>query len=522
MNAPMHDLRTELAGSRLEQAAAPALVFHRVTKAFGPTLAVNHVSFDVRAGEVHALVGENGAGKSTLIRILAGDHQPDSGSILLSGVAVKFSHPFAALESGIGFVHQIPMYVADLSVTENLRLGSRFLKTRVGLIDWSAEHTQAGEVLSQVGLSIDPRRRLGDLGPAERQLVAVARSLQRNPSVLVFDEVTASLTEPEVTIVHEQICRLRDRGIAIIYVSHRLEEIFSIGDRVSVMRDGRHIITTDIRDLTHRALVGHIVGSDVGDLYAAKSAPQAASDAPSRLELVNVGDTKLQNLNLKVGPGEIVGVAGLGGSGRSRLLRMIFGESEGYSGEIRVDGKSCRFRSALDAIEAGVGLVTEDRMEDGFVSTLPIWKNVTLPWSSAYSTGGVLNLRKERRAALQDAGRVTVKMPSIDALMAQLSGGNQQKAIFARWVSSPVKLLLLDEPTHGVDIGSKSQIYDIIRSLTQRGVSVLLVSSDLEELVGLSDRVVVLSHRRFQSELTGEDISKDRILHNLLEEEETP
>ncbi|RUZ71655.1 sugar ABC transporter ATP-binding protein, partial [Mesorhizobium sp. M7A.F.Ca.US.006.01.1.1] len=234
MNAPTHDLRTEWASPRLEQTAAPALVFHRVIKAFGPTVAVNDVSFDVKAGEVHALVGENGAGKSTLIRILAGDHQPDSGSILLSGVAVKFTHPFAALESGIGFVHQIPMYVADLSVTENLRLGSRFLRTRIGLIDWSAEHAQAREILSQVGLSIDPRRRLGDLGPAERQLVAVARSLQRNPGVLVFDEVTASLTEPEVKIVHQQIRRLRDRGIAIIYVSHRLEEIFSISDRVSV------------------------------------------------------------------------------------------------------------------------------------------------------------------------------------------------------------------------------------------------------------------------------------------------
>ncbi|RUZ74413.1 sugar ABC transporter ATP-binding protein, partial [Mesorhizobium sp. M7A.F.Ca.US.006.01.1.1] len=251
-------------------------------------------------------------------------------------------------------------------------------------------------------------------------------------------------------------------------------------------------------------------------------APHAASDAPSRLELIDVGDTKLRNLNLKVGPGEIVGVAGLGGSGRSRLLRVIFGESAGYSGEIWLDGKACRFRSALDAIEAGIGLVTEDRMHDGFVGTLPIWNNITLPWSGAYSRGGLLNLRKERRAALDDAARVSVKMPSIDALMAQLSGGNQQKAIFARWVSSSVELLLLDEPTHGVDVGSKAQIYDIIRGLTQRGVSVLLVSSDLEELVGLSDRVLILSDGRFQSELTGQDISKDRILHKLLDDEETP
>lgn len=500
--------------------STPALAFRQITKAFGPTIAVNDVSFDILAGEVHALVGENGAGKSTLIRILAGDHRPDAGSILLRGDAVTFDHPGAALDSGIGFVHQIPMYVPGLSITENLLLGSAFQKNRAGLIDWAAEHAAARENLALVGLDLDPRRILGDLGPAERQLVAVARSLRRNPSVLVFDEVTASLTEHEVAIVHDRIRQLRGKGIAIVYVSHRLEEIFEIADRVTVMRDGRRIITAPVADLTHRILVNHIVGSDIGDLYARRPRPALSASATSRLELTGVGDAKLRDLNLRIGPGEIVGLAGLGGSGRSRLLRIIFGEQRFDTGEIRLDGRPCRFRSALDAIDAGIGMVTEDRMHDGFVDTLPIWKNITLPWSRSHASLAFLNLRKERRAAAEDARRVAVKMPSVDAMMTQLSGGNQQKAIFARWISSPIKLLLLDEPTHGVDIGSKSQIYDLVRGLTERGVSILLVSSDIEELVGLSDRVVILSRHRFQSELVGEDISKNRILHALLDEDE--
>ncbi len=501
--------------------AAPAvLAFRNIVKTFGPTVAVDDVSFELHAGEIHALVGENGAGKSTLIRILAGDHQPDSGLILLDGKPVQFGHPGAALEHGIGFVHQIPMYVPDLSITENLLLGVPFRRNGLGLIDWAAEHVAAKQDLVKVGIRVDPRQALSSLGPAERQLVAVARSLRRGLSVLVLDEVTASLTELEVRTVHEQIRHLRDQGIAILYVSHRLEEIFRIADRVTVMRDGRRVATLPVAGISHRNLVNHIVGSDVDDLFSKPSASPVRDGSSPRLELIGLGDSKLKGLDLKLYPGEILGIAGLGGSGRSRLLKMIYGDREHDAGEIRLDGKVCRFASASDALAAGIGLVTEDRIADGFVDTLPIWKNVTLPWTARYSARGFLKLRQERASASRDAARVAVKMPSIDALMTQLSGGNQQKAIFARWISAPIKLLLLDEPTHGVDIRSKSQIYELIRDLTKRGVSVLLVSSDIEELVGLSDRVFVLCGGRFRSELSGGEINKDRILHSLLDEEE--
>lgn len=494
------------------------LAFQDIRKSFGPTLAVNDVSFDVRRGEIHALVGENGAGKSTLIRILAGDHHADAGSVLLQGKPVRFDHPGAALAHGIGFVHQIPMYVPNLSITENLLLGMPFRRNALGLIDWPAEHRNARASLARVGIQSDPRQPLGNLGPADRQLVAVARALSRGLRVLVLDEVTAALTEPEVQTVHRQIGQLREQGISIIYVSHRLEEIFSIADRVTVMRDGRRIATLPVAGLSHRALVNHIVGSDVGNLFSKAPAPAATTNP--RLELVGLGDAKLRNLDLKLYPGEVVGIAGLGGSGRSRLLRIIFGDRRHEAGEIRLDGMPCRFRSAADALAAGVGLVTEDRISDGFVDTLPIWKNVTLPWAGRYSANGFLKLRKERSSANDDVDRVGVKMPSVDALMTQLSGGNQQKAIFARWVSAPIRLLLLDEPTHGVDIKSKAQIYQLIGDLTKRGVAVLLVSSEIEELVGLSDRILVLTRNRFRTELTGNEINKDRILHSLLDEED--
>jgi ABC-type sugar transport system ATPase subunit len=370
------------------------LSFQNLSKSFGPTRAVDSVSFDVEEGEIHALVGENGAGKSTLIRILAGDHRPDSGSIFLKGESVHFTHPGAALEHGVGFVHQIPMYVPELSVTENLVLGVPFQRNRAGLIDWQAEHRAAKFDLQRVGISVDPRQSFSNLGPAERQLVAVARALRRGLHVLVLDEVTASLSEPEVRTVHNQIRRLREQGISVLYVSHRLEEIFRIADRVTVMRDGKRIATLPVRGLTQKNLVRYIVGADVENLFEKKAASATKPVSFPRLELRGVGDRKLRDINLKIYPGEIVGISGLGGSGRSRLLRMIYGINMYCEGEIHLDGSICRFKYAADALSEGIGLVTEDRISDGFVETLPIWKNITLPWSSRFSRRGVLQLRR--------------------------------------------------------------------------------------------------------------------------------
>ncbi len=496
--------------------AAPLLSFREVTKTFGSTVAVDRVSADLVAGEIHALVGENGAGKSTLIRILAGDHIADSGEILLDGKAVRFTHPREAMEHGVGCVHQIPMFVPNLTVTENLLLGVPYERRRAGLIDWRAEHRAARQDLAEVGLSVDPRAPLETLHIHERQLVAVARALKRGLRVLVLDEVTASLSEPEVRILHDVIRDVRDRGVTIIYISHRLEEIFRLADRVTVLRDGKHVATLPVDGLTHSEIAHHIVGTAVDDLFQRKSRATPAESKEPRLIVRGLGDGRLRDISFDLHPGEILGVSGLGGSGRTRLLHVLFGVRPFSRGEIRIDGEPHNFRDAADALIAGVALVTEDRQADGYVASLQVWQNVTLPWARRFTRGGLLRLGEERRAARASTERLGVRMPAITALMTQLSGGNQQKAIFARWITGPIRVLLLDEPTHGVDIRSKGQIYDIIRNLAAEGVAIIMVSSELEEFEALCDRVLLLREGRMIGEVDGEHISKDTILHTLL------
>jgi ABC-type sugar transport system ATPase subunit len=494
----------------------PLLEFRGVTKSFGPTLAVDKVSFDVRRGEIHALVGENGAGKSTLIRVLAGDYRPDAGEIMLAGELVHFAHPREAIEQGIGCVHQIPSFVPNLSIAENLLLGLPLERRRAGLIDWQAEHRAAREDLARVGLAVDPRVELEVLSTHERQLVAVARALKRGLRVLVLDEVTASLSEPEVQILHTRILRLRDRGVSIIYVSHRLEEIFRVADRVTVMRDGKRIVTLPVEGLTQRTLARHIVGAEVDHLFEKKATASVRLAKHPALVVRNLTDEKLKSISFELHRGEILGVCGLGGSGRTRLLHMVFGARPIVSGEILMSGQRQEFSDSADALRAGIALVTEDRIKDGFVQSLPIWQNITLPWARKFSRYPFLNLAEERRAAREGARRVGVKMPGIESLMTELSGGNQQKAIFARWTIGEAQILLLDEPTQGVDIRSKGQIYDIVRELAAEGVAIILATSEFEEVEALCNRALLLHRGEIVAELVGDEISKDAILQMLL------
>ncbi len=491
------------------------LSFRNVSKRFGATLAVDNVSVDVVKGEIHALVGENGAGKSTLVRILAGDHVPDQGVIEVNGRQVRFRHPDEAMTHGVGFVHQIPAFVPSLSVTENLMLGLPFKFRRAGLIVWSSEHESARRTLASVGLSIDPRKPLELLRPHERQLVAVARAMKHGSRIIVLDEVSASLSEPEVRMLFEKIKDLREQDVAVIYVSHRLGEIFEIADRVTIMRDGKRIATHEMSSISRRQVVNEIVGRNAEDLFRPKQR-LSKRRGEARLVVRNLGDEKLNDISFELYPGEIVGVSGLGASGRSRLLRILFGAQRASRGDIRIDGEPCRFRHASDALAAGVALVTEDRIADGFVPTLPIWQNVTLPWSASYRHRGFMQIKKEMRDAERHCRTVGVRMPSIMAQMTQLSGGNQQKAIFARWISASVRVLLLDEPTHGVDIHSKAQIYDIIRGLARDGCAILMASSELEEFEALCDRVLILRDAWIADEIAGSEINKDKILHALL------
>lgn len=491
------------------------LQFSNISKTFGETRALKGVDFDVREGEIHALVGENGAGKSTLIRILAGDFPPDTGSMMLAGSPLRLLHPSDALAAGIGFVHQKPPLIADLSITENFLLGLPYQHRRAGLIDWKAQHRACEASLASLGLSVDPRTALASLSAHQRQMVALARALLRKPRLLVLDEITASLSEPEVRTLLDTIRKLRKRGVSVIYVSHRLEEVFRIADRVTVLRDGRRISTTRLDEMTEAGLVRDIVGSDMQDLFAREDGP-VGQNRETLVSVRGLCDKRLTDISFDIAKGEIVGIAGLGGSGRSRILRMIAGASPRTAGDVVLDGRPAAIGSVREALQEGIALVTEERSHDGFVETLPIWQNVSLPWGSRFRTRGFLNLRVEQRKTEEATRRFAVRMPSINASMLALSGGNQQKVIFARWVLGPVRLLLLDEPTHGVDIGSKTQIYGAIRELAHEGRGILVVSSELEELQALCDRVLLLKDGTITDELRGAEISKDAMLHRLL------
>ncbi|MBR1231630.1 sugar ABC transporter ATP-binding protein [Bradyrhizobium sp. AUGA SZCCT0182] len=503
------------AGSR-HQNRDDVLEFRGVVKTFGSATALDRVTFPVRGGEIHALVGENGAGKSTLMRILAGDYTPDGGCVVVDGEAVQFRDPGEAISAGIGCVHQIPMFIPGLSVTENLLLGAPYKHRRCGLIDWVGEHQTARHDLAAVGLDLNPRTTLESLRPHERQLVAVARVLRLGLRVLVLDEVTASLSEPEVETLHAVIRSLAERGVAILYVSHRLEEIFRLADTITVLRDGKRVTTQPAADLTQKDVARLIVGQEMKNLFERQEAVEPKLDGPPRLRVRGAGDERLRDISFDVAAGEVVGIAGLGGAGRTRLLHLLYGVRALQAGQMFISGKPYRPREPTEALARGIALVTEDRQHDGFVPTLPIWQNITLPHVRRFRRRGFLRLRDEYNAAIGLARRLGVRMPSIAADMSQLSGGNQQKAIFARWISDRIDILLLDEPTHGVDVRSKSEIYDLIRELAADGTSIIVVSSELEEIEALCDRVLLLRNAELIGEVRGVDITKQTILHALL------
>ena len=492
----------------------PILEFREVTKAFSGQVAVDEVSFSVHAGEVHALVGENGAGKTTLIKVLAGEHTPDAGEILLDGQPLAIRHPWQATQHGLGFIHQEPALVPSLSVTENVTLGLGLMR-RLGLIDWRRQHQLVRRALEQVGLHIDPRVRVSDLGVADRQLVAVARiMLLKAPRIVVFDEVTAPLTALEVDRLFRIVRDLRGKGVAVIYISHRLEEIFTVADRVTVMRNGRWIATEPVAALDQQILIRLIIGHEREGLQDSVNLESTANRRPL-VSADGLEDELLRDVSLDLYEGEILGIAGLTGAGRTNVLEILFGARAPVLGQVYYQGERVRFRHPADAISKGFAMITEDRKRDGLVPSFPLWQHITLPSLKDFSSAGLLRLGRERRAARDAATRFDVRAWSIQTVMRDLSGGNQQKAILARWLSRRLRVLLLDEPTHGVDIGAKEQIYRIIRQVAAEGVGVIVVSSELEELEILCSRVLLLSRGGIIGELTPPNIKKPYILAGL-------
>ena len=500
----------------------PLLRAAHVAKSFAGVQALRDASFELRAGEVHALVGENGAGKSTFIRILTGAVEPDAGEIAIDGLVVPQLSPRGAKALGIAAIYQQPALFPELTVAENLAIGVEETG-RWGRVDWDARRRRAVELLARVGARIDPEAEASALSMPEQQLVEIARALGANARVLILDEPTASLSEEDAQSLFRVIRELRAQGVGLIYISHRLEELPLIANRVTVLRDGRAIDTRDMTAVSREQLIQLMVGRELSAVFPKR--PVAIGDTVLELRGVGCRESGVRDVSLTVRAGEIVGLAGLVGAGRTELARAIFGLTPADSGEIRIRGDAVCIRSASEAISLGVAYVPEDRRRHGVVLPMSVASNVTLASLGAISGEGVLNaldFSRERELALDFSHRLGVKTPSIHTSVASLSGGNQQKVALSRWLVGRASVLILDEPTQGIDVGAKSEIHALMVELAEQGVAILMISSELPEILGMSDRVVVMRGGTVVDTLDRSEATQERILASALQHSSSP
>lgn len=479
---------------------APLLELRQIAKSFGGARALKGVDFDLQPGEVHALLGENGAGKSTLIKIITGAHQPDGGTISVAGETVSHLTPASARARGIACVYQQPALFPDLTVAENigLRLDQPAALRRV---DWAGRRAHAIELLHRIGAAIAPDAEVSALSMPEQQLVEIACALATGAKVVVMDEPTASLTRQEQELLFKVVRDLRTAGVGVIYISHRLEEIFALADRVTVLRDGESVGTRPVSAIDESTLIRLMVGREVTHVYP--PAEGAPGDVLLSLRDVGCADSGVQGVSFDLRAGEILGLAGLVGAGRTELARILFGLTPATAGTITLAGRGIRPTSPPDAVAEGIAYVPEDRRRHGVILDLPIAQNATMAVHRPLFRGGWLRFGAEKTLALDYIRRLAIKCTGPDAAGGSLSGGNQQKVALARWLATKPRLLILDEPTQGVDVGAKSEIHRIIRGLSAQGIAVLLISSDLPEVLGMSDRIGVMRGGRLVSILPG-------------------
>ncbi len=488
--------------------APPLLSLSAVTKRFPGVVALDAVDLVVRAGGVHALVGENGAGKSTLLKIVAGAYQPDGGSIALGGRPVSFSAPRDALSVGITVIYQELSLVPQLSAEANIFLGME--PARYGVLDRRAAASRAREALQSLGADFDPGAPAGELSIAEQQLVELARALARDARLIALDEPTAALSHLETARLFEQVRRLCARGIAVIFVSHRLEEVRRIADEVTVLRDGRRVFSGPAGGLDDAAIIRHMVGRDVE--YARLPSAAPPSGAPL-LEATGLGNGRsFADVSLSVRRGEIVGLAGLVGAGRTEVARCIAGADPHDAGTMTLGGAPYRPRSPRDAIARGVVYLPEDRKTQGLVLGMSVRENATLATLQEFSAWGVVRPRAEREAAARQTRAVELRPPDIEREAGTLSGGNQQKVVLAKWLLADADLLIFDEPTRGVDVAAKAELHHLIRRLADAGKAILVISSELPEILALADRIVVMREGRVAGELPGSGATAEAVL----------
>jgi rhamnose transport system ATP-binding protein len=460
-----------------------------VTKSFGAVRALKGVSFDLQAGEVHALLGENGAGKSTLIKIITGAHQPDGGEIAINGERVEKLSPASTHKLGIACIYQQPALFPDLTVAENIGLRLERAKN-FSRVKWNSRREQAQKLLRRIGAEISPEAEVRSLSMPEQQLVEIACALGAGARIVIMDEPTASLTQKETHLLFAVVRELRKSGVGVIYISHRLEEIFQLADRVTVLRDGESVGTNRVDEMNESSLIKLMVGREVSQIYPpAESAPGEIVLALKNLSCTAGG---VKNVSLEIRAGEILGMAGLVGAGRTELARILFGITPGDSGEIILNGAQIKVHSPQDAVAHGIAYVPEDRRRHGVILELPIAQNMTMAIHRRIFPGTWLRFGAEKQLALEFIRDLGVKTSGPDAPGNSLSGGNQQKVSLARWLATKPKILILDEPTQGVDVGAKSEIHKIIRALAKDGLAVLMISSDLPEILGMSDRIAVM------------------------------
>ena len=486
-----------------------------VSKSFGGIRAVHDVSLDVRRGEVHVLLGENGAGKSTLIKMIAGVHEPDEGRIVLEGEEVRIADTRASEALGIATIHQELNLVPGLSVAENLTLGRT--PSRFGLVDRRAARQYARDAITRIGLDIDVDRPVGTLGVARQQMVEIAKALAMNARLLILDEPTAALTRSETDMLFGVVRELREAGVAMIFISHHLDEIEEIGDRITVLRDGTAVETVSA-GAGEAELVRLMVGREITDLYPRRR-PEYGETLLEVSGLTRTG--AFDDITLSVRAGEVVGLAGLMGAGRTEVLRAIAGADAYERGTVRVRGGELRKKNVAAAVGAGVGLVPEDRKSSGLVLGASVAENLGYATLGPTGRAGLADLRGQRHRSNEVADRLRIRMASLDQPVKGLSGGNQQKVVFGRWSMAGTDVLLLDEPTRGVDVGAKVEIYELVNAVTDKGGCVLLASSDLPEVISMSDRVLVMAHGRIVGELSADEATQDAVMSLAVKEVES-
>lgn len=477
-----------------------------IRKSFGGIRALQGVDFALRAGEVHALLGENGAGKSTLMRVLGGEYVPETGTVKVGGLEQQFRGPMDALDKGIAIIHQEMALATDLTVAENI-----FLAEIPSIISWRDLNRRAADLISSLGFSISPSATVSDLSVAHQQVVEIAKALSRNAGVMVFDEPTAVLSVRDAERLLGIIRTLRARGVGIIYISHRLDEVFRIADRITVMKDGASVATVDRKDVEIDDVIRMMVGRSLRALFG-DDVERKRGDEVLRVENLSDG-ARIRNVSLSMRAGEIVGLGGLVGAGRTELVRMIFGAERAKSGRIFLHGKEVRINNPRDAVKAGIGLVPESRKEQGLVLDFPIRVNATMsklaPLVNAF---GFVRRSAEMATVEKLASRLRIKAGSLNDPVSSLSGGNQQKVVLAKWFHADGDLLIFDEPTRGVDVGAKAEIYSLIKSLAVEGRAVLVISSEHIELFGLCDRILVMREGELTGSLDPENYTEEKLL----------